>query len=183
LKQTFLVSSQLANRVDLLDTIGTKLDLGGEEVHTLILVQRAVDESALDNTGLALGSLQQALSEAGSSHSHGEGSGTSTVLSLDDLITTELDAVDEVVELLAGDVGMAGLGDEGNNGSAGMTTNHGDILVSRVGALNLGDEAGGTNDVEGGDTEEALGVVDTLALEDLGADGDGGVDLETIRAV
>jgi hypothetical protein len=64
-----------------------------------------------------------------------------------------------------------------------VTTNHGDVLVGRVGPLDLGDEAGGTDDIEGGDTEEALGVVDTLALEDLGADGDGGVDLEIVRAV
>jgi hypothetical protein len=40
----------------------------------------------------------------------------------------------------------------------------------------LGDEAGGADDVEGGHAEELLGVVDTLALEDLGCDRDGAVD-------
>jgi hypothetical protein len=181
-KQALLVFSQLANRVDLLDTIGTKLNPGGEEVNTLVLVQRTVDESALDDTGLALGSLQQAFSEAGTSHGHGQGSGAGTVLGLDDLVTTELDAVDESVELLAGDVAVAGLGDEGNDGSAGVTTYDGNLLVGGVGTLDLGDEAGGTDDIEGGDTEEALGVVDTLALEDFGADGNGRVDLEGVRA-
>lgn len=58
-----------------------------------------------------------------------------------------------------------------------MATDDGDGLVGGVGALDLRDEAGGTDDVKGGDTEEALGVVDALALEDLGDDGDGGVDL------
>ena len=67
--------------------------------------------------------------------------------------------------------------EEGNDGRAGVATDDGDVLVGGVGALDLGDETGSTDDVEGGDTKEALGVVDTLGLEDLGADGDGGVDL------
>jgi hypothetical protein len=58
-----------------------------------------------------------------------------------------------------------------------VATNDGDVLAGGVGVLQLGDEAGSANNVEGGDTKEALGVVDTLGLEDLGADGDGGVDL------
>ena len=58
-----------------------------------------------------------------------------------------------------------------------MTTDNGDVLAGGVAVLDLGDEAGGADDVEGGDTEEALGIVDALGLEDLGGDGDGGVDL------
>jgi hypothetical protein len=58
-----------------------------------------------------------------------------------------------------------------------VATDNGDLLTSGVGLLDLGDEAGGTDDIEGGDAEQALGVVDTLALVDLGDDGDGGVDL------
>ncbi len=57
-----------------------------------------------------------------------------------------------------------------------MATDDGDVLGGRVGVLQLGDEAGGADDVEGGDTEEALGVVDALGLEDLGGDGNGGVE-------
>jgi hypothetical protein len=87
-----------------------------------------------------------------------------------------LDAVDVAVKLLALEV-VAGLRQKGNNGCARVTTNDGDVLAGGVGLLKLGDEARGTNDVEGGDTEQALGVVDTLGLEDLGGDRDGGVDL------
>jgi hypothetical protein len=58
-----------------------------------------------------------------------------------------------------------------------VATNDGHFLVGRVGLLDLGDEAGSTDDVERSNTEQALGVVDTLGLEDLGNDGDGGVDL------
>lgn len=58
-----------------------------------------------------------------------------------------------------------------------MTTDNGDLLVGGVGALELGDETRGADDVKGGDTEETLGVVDTLGLVNLGDDGDGRVDL------
>lgn len=58
-----------------------------------------------------------------------------------------------------------------------MTTNNGDVLVSWVAALDLGHEARGTHDIEGCDTKETLGIVDTLALIDLGADWDGRVNL------
>lgn len=71
---------------------------------------------------------------------------------------------------------MGALAEEGNDGDTGVTTDNGDVLVDGVGLLDLGDEAGGTDDVEGGDTEEGLGVVDTTGLEDLSADGHGGVD-------
>ncbi len=58
-----------------------------------------------------------------------------------------------------------------------MATNNGNVLIGWVGALDGGDKAGGTDDVEGGDTEKTLGVVDALGLEDFGADWDSGVDL------
>ncbi len=60
-----------------------------------------------------------------------------------------------------------------------MATNNGDVLTGWVGVLELRNEARGTNDVEGGDTEEALGVVDALGLENFGGNGDGGVDLNS----
>jgi hypothetical protein len=71
---------------------------------------------------------------------------------------------------------VVGLGEKGNNGDTRVSSNDGNLLVGGVGVLDLRDEAGSTDDVEGGDTEEALGVVDTLGLEDLGGDGDGRVD-------
>ena len=72
---------------------------------------------------------------------------------------------------------MASLGEERDDCGTGVTTNDGDVLGGRVSALDLGDEARRADNIEGGDTEEALGVVDTLGLEDLSGDGDGGVDL------
>lgn len=71
---------------------------------------------------------------------------------------------------------MVALAEERDDGDTGVASDNGDVLIGGVGALELGDEARGADDVEGGDTKEALGVVDTTGLEDLGDDGDGGVD-------
>lgn len=160
--------------MDLLNTAWAELNLGGEEVNALVLVERGVNESWLRNTLLALGSLEQRLGEASTGHGHGEGGGSGTILGLDNLVTTELDAVQE--SSVTDKVGVLALGEEGNDGDTGVTANDGDGLISRVGLLDLGDEAGSADDIEGGDTEEALGVVDTLLLEDLSNDGDGAVD-------
>jgi hypothetical protein len=177
IKELLLVVGDLANRVDLLNTVGAELNVGGEVVAALVLVEGRVDESGLNDVLLALSSLEERLGETGTSHGHGESGRASTVLGLDDLVTTELDAVDVVVELLALEV-VAGLGQERDDGCAGVATNDGDVLAGGVGVPELGDEARGTDDIEGGDTKEALGVVDALGLEDLSGDGDGGVDLD-----
>ena len=160
--------------MDLLDTAWAELDLGGEEINTLVLVERGVNEGWLRNALLALRSLEQRLGEASTGHGHGEGGGSGTVLGLDDLITTELNAVQE--SSIADKVSVLALGEEGDDGDTGVSTNDGDGLISGVGLLDLGDEAGCADDIEGGDTEEALGVVDALLLEDLSNDGDGAVD-------
>lgn len=163
--------------MDLLNTVRAELDLRSEEVNALVLVQRRVNESGLNDALLALRSAEEGLSEASTGHSHGEGGRASTVLGLDDLVTTELDAVYEVIAGLALNAGVVGLGEERDDGDAGVATDDRDELLRGIGVLNLGDEARSTDDVKGGDTEDALGVVDTLGLEDLGDDGDGGVDL------
>jgi hypothetical protein len=48
-----------------------------------------------------------------------------------------------------------------------VTTNDSDLLVGRVGALELRDKAGSTDNVKSSNTKEALRVVDTLGFEDL----------------
>lgn len=169
-----LVGVDLANGVDLLDTVGAELDAASEEVDALVLVERAVDEGGLNDTLLALGGADDGLGHAGTGHGHGEGGRAGTILGLDDLVTTELDAVDKLG--VAAQVGVVALAEEGHNGDTRVATDDGDVLVLGVGALDLADEARGTDDIEGGDTEEALGVVDTTGLVDLGADGDGRVD-------
>ena len=180
LEELLFVGGDVADGEDLLGTVGAELNPGGEEVDALVFVERALDESGLDDALLTLGSLEEGLGETGTSEGHGEGGGTSAILGLDDLVTTKLNTVDELVTGSAVEVGVVGLGEEGNDGDTRVTTDNGDDLVGGVGVLELGDEARSTDDVKSGDTEETLGVVDTLGLVDLGDDGDGRVDLSTL---
>lgn len=173
--KALLVGSDVADLVDLLDTVGAELDVGGEEVNTLVLEERGLNEGRLNNALLALGGLEERLGEAGTGHGHGEGGRAGAVLGLDDLVTTELDALDVGGKLLALEV-VAALAEERDDGLAGVATDDNDVLVGGVGVLDLGDEARGADDVEGGDTEETAGVVDTGLLQDLGGDGNGAVD-------
>jgi len=135
-EKSLLVVGNLAYRVNLLNTTGSKLNVGCEVLAALVLVERAVNKCWLDDTRLTLLSLEQALSETSSSHGHGESGRSSTTLGLDNLITTELDTLDVCVTLTTFKV-MTSLREERNNGSSGVTTDDSDVLVSRVGTLNL----------------------------------------------
>jgi hypothetical protein len=58
-----------------------------------------------------------------------------------------------------------------------VSTNDWNVEVGRVLlASDLGNEGLGADDIEGGDTEQLLGVKDASVLEDLGGNGDGRVD-------
>ena len=173
-EKALLDGVDLADGQDLLNTVGAELDLAAEEVDALVLVEGRLDKGGLNDALLAVGSAEERVSHAGTSHGHGEGGGAGTVLGLDDLVTTKLDALDEL--LVGAQVGVVALAEERDNGDTGVATDDGNVLVERVGALDLRDEAAGADDIEGGDTKESLGVVDAAGLEDLGADGDGGVD-------
>ena len=125
----------------------------------------------------------------GTSKGHGEGSGSSAVLGLDDLVTSELDALGEGLEVGLSEASVLDLGEEGENGGSGVSSDDGDVDVLNGPVLVLGDKGVGTSDVEGGDTKELLGVVGVVLLQDLAEDGDGGVDRvgddrkEGVRAV
>lgn len=69
------------------------------------------------------------------------------------------------------------LAEERDNGFAGVTTDNGDLGLR--GVLLAGvflSESLGANNVQGGDTEEALRVKDASALENLSSNRDGRVD-------
>lgn len=170
--------------VSLLGTLRAELDRDGEVLKASGLLDGLtardtgkVDEGRLDNAALALVSLEELLGEAEASVGHGEGGGSGTVLGLDDLVTTELDTVGEGVELVLGNVdSRLGLAEERDNGLARVATNDGDDGLGRVLlASDALDEGLGANNVEGGDTEELLGVEDAGLLEDLSGNGDGAV--------
>lgn len=137
LQQSLLVLVDFADSVNLLDTVGAKLNPGGEEVDSLVLVQWAVHKGGLNDALFTLERLQQALRKPGTSHGHGESGRACTILGLDHLVTTELDAVHQRIKLLASDVGVARLRDQRNDGDTGVATDHGDVLIGRVAALDL----------------------------------------------
>jgi hypothetical protein len=86
--------------------------------------------------------------------------------------------LDQCGELFLGDVDAGlGLAEQGNNGLARVSTDDGNVQLGGVLlASDLGNEGLGTDDIEGGDTEQLLGVEDTAGLENLGGNGNCGVD-------
>lgn len=80
--KVLLVVGGLTDGEDLLNTVGTKLNVGSEELNTLVSVDRGLNEGGLNNTLLALAGLEKAVSETGTSESHGESSRSSTVLGI-----------------------------------------------------------------------------------------------------
>jgi len=76
---------------------------------------------------------------------------------------------------ITNEIWVAGLREERNDCDSRVSTNNGDILISWVGVLDFGNESGSTNDIEGSDTEETLGVVDTCRFENFGDNWDGAV--------
>lgn len=151
-----LVGIDLADGVDLLNTLGTELNVGGKVLNTLGSKDIGLDEGGLNNSLLATnGGLEERVGEAGTGESHGEGGRASAVLGLDNLVTTELDALGQGLDLLLGE-GVTGLGEERDNGDTRVTANDGDLGSLGGDLLDLRDEAGGTDDIEGGDTEQPI---------------------------
>src|SRR5690606_29840670 len=103
---------------------------------------------------------------------HGESCGARAILGLDDLITTELDAVDKSVVLVIRDGhGGSDLAEERDDGLAGVAADDGHVELGDGLAGDLRYEGLGADNVQSSDTEETLWVEDVLGLENLGGDG------------
>ena len=174
IQQLLLLGGNLANLMDLLNTTWAQLDLASKELNTLVLVQWAIHEGWLNDALLSLRGSQQALRESRTSHRHGQGSRSSTILGLHDLITTELDTVEKLS--VTNEIGVRRLREQRHDRHARVSTHDNNVLILRVGILDLAHEAGSTHDIESRNTEQTLGVVDSLGLEDLSDDWDGAVD-------
>lgn len=64
LEELLLFGGKLAKRKNLLDTLGTELDVGGEPFDTLRGVQWGFDEGGLDDTGFSVKSSDQRVGES-----------------------------------------------------------------------------------------------------------------------
>jgi hypothetical protein len=180
-----LVGDTLQGVEGLLGTVGAKLNGNGEEVNASLLGNgiasgnaRKVDVAGLDEALFALGSPQDLLGEAETSVGHGESGRATAILGLDNLITAKLDAVDKSIVLVVGDGGGGrDLAEEWDNGVARVATNDGNgKLVGLRFTSDASNKGLSTDDVEGSDTKQLLGVEDLLGLEDLCRDGHGRVD-------
>lgn len=74
-----------------------ELNLRREEVDALLSEERALNEGGSNDTLLAVQSTEESIGELSTGVSHREGSASSTVLGLHDLITTKLNAMDQLV--------------------------------------------------------------------------------------
>lgn len=115
-------------------------DLGGEESDSLVGVEGRLDVGALDNVLVTAHGLEEGIGEDGSgcrqirtsvptlrttalwtrlTVSHGEGGGSRSVLGLDDLVSSELDPLDEVGESVSSGLdnllSVGVLGEEGDD--------------------------------------------------------------------
>ena len=151
LEQLLLLLADLANGVNLLDTISAKRDGAGKELCSLILVQRALDVRALLDALLASERTEQAVGEYRSGVGHGERGASSSVLGLDEFVTAKLDSVDELVVLLSwldGRGCRAGLREKRDNGDTRVSADDWDNRLGGLAACDSGKEGRGARHVE-----------------------------------
>ncbi len=173
LEPALLVIRDVAHREHLLGAVRAELHLGrevGEVRHG------GRDVRALVNFSLAGETAEARLGHPRGGVRHGKRRGARASLRLHNLGARVLDADRERLELVGGERGAGVcLGEEGEDGDAGVAAHDGHVHVVDVKALRLRDEGVGADHVEGGDAEDLLGVVDARLLVHLGRDGHGGV--------
>jgi hypothetical protein len=158
----------------LLDPVLAK-DTGRGEVGQLRHHRRR-DKGALLHPRLPLQGPHHLFREAVAGIGHGEGGRAGAGLGLHDLVAAELRAVGQGRAVGVRQHQTGDLGEEGQNGNAGVAADDGDLYRRGIDVTVRGDKGIGAQDVEGGDAAEFAGVVDTGAFQDFGGDGDGAVD-------
>jgi hypothetical protein len=162
--------------VDLFNTFGTEFDVGGEVFNTFLSEDIGLNERGFNNTLLTTdSSFEDRVGHTGTSIGHGESGRTSTVLGLNNFITTELDTVSQSIEFFLGEF-ETGLRKERDNGDTRVTTDNGDLDILGVRTLDFRNETRGTDNIKSGNTIETLGVENTSLLEGFSENRDGGVD-------
>lgn len=149
LQQFGLDLINLANGLELLDTVLAQLDIDGKvgqvlvdlslDLLTTASVGFEVDVRGSDNSRLSLkGGTDDLVGEFGTGLGHGEGGRTSSSLGLDDLVTSELDSVHKstalfrVPEKRGGKGGLA-LGKQGQNRVSSVSSDDGDDVLGGLG--------------------------------------------------
>jgi len=137
-----------------------------------------LDVGALDNF-LAVHGADDGVGESSGGVGHREGGRSATGLGLDDFGSSVLDSLGEGGDLVSieGVDAASGLdlGEDGDDGDSGVTSDNWDVDVVGVLGSEDGDKLVGTDDIKGGDTVDS-GRVNAELLVDLGGDGHGRVD-------
>lgn len=91
--------------------------------------------------------------------SHREGGRSSSVLGLDDLISSKLDALDEggvgLSSSLNNLLSLSSLGQQWDDGDTRVSSNHGNDSLRGLSSGNGGEESRGANNVKSGDSKES----------------------------
>lgn len=154
--QALLVGADLTHRVDLGHALGAQLHIRGKVLNVLARKHVRLDKRGLDHTLLASDrGLEERVGEARAGKCHGQGGGAGTVLGLDDLVAAKLDALGQSLNLGVRE-GVAGLGEQGDDGHARVTANDGDLGLVGRDLLDLRDKARGADDIKSGDAEKTV---------------------------
>ena len=157
----------------MLDTLLAKLNIQGKVVQTVLgleggralLISIEIDIRRLDQSSLAgNGGLEKSKSETGSGIGHRQGSRSSAILGLDDLIPSVLDAVGQSIQLLLGEaLNKAGdLGENRDDGDTRVSTNNSDASGLGVDRrVDLRDESGRADDIQGADTKDPISFLES----------------------
>jgi hypothetical protein len=125
--ELLLVVVDGAVAVDDVNAVLAKSHRGGEEGS---VGDGGLDEGALGDALLAREGSHDAVSELSSGVGHGESGRASASLGLDDLVTTEHDALSEGIALGIGESGLGlNLGEEGNDGGARVSSDDRDACL------------------------------------------------------
>ncbi len=163
--------------MDLLNARWAELNTSGEELNTWN--HGALDKGALRHVLLALEAAENTVDKAGTGRGHREGGRASSILGLDDLITTELDAHSELLNLVLRKLACntsGELGEEWEDSDTSVAANDVHVSLASLTASGLSNKRVGAEHIEGGDTKDLLWVIDAVTLEDLSRDGNSGVD-------
>lgn len=174
--EALLKGSNFSNFMDFLDTLGSELNIGGEERNSLLGEEGAFNKGGLDDVFLPRKSFEEAESESGAGKSHRQGGTTLSVLGLDNFVTTKLNTVGEGFELFVVKLKTLDLGKEGNNGGTGVATDDRNLNILGVFLHLFGDESRGANNIKGSHAKETASIVYIVLLEDFSNDGDSGIN-------
>lgn len=151
-----------------------KLNIRREEINALVLIQGALDKRRRHNPLLTLQPPQKRIGKLGTRIRHRERRRPSAILGLDDFIPAILNPMHNLaIHLTRNLLALCVLREQGDDGRARVAADDGDGYAVGVLVEDLADEAGGADDVEGGDAEETFWVEDAGFFEGFGDDGDG----------